>query len=247
MKKHSHSENTHRRLSMKKIIFTLPIVILLVTSWASADSPDCNPTKTPTPRPTKTSTELPTETPLPTIVPTFTPVPTDTPTPFPTQVLIPDEIIVVNVWTADKNWLPKVHFYSGQPIQWIIDVKSTFEDITEVELTYEVRGPNDESVLYEIYPVPTGNGKWSWGLSGDVLGVYGEHTFTGYATYQGKTTSKTTTYWVGNPFRGWDFCFEPGSHCAFLPIVQMGFMQPPVGQTSQEIQSVFKPIPSREP
>jgi len=203
---------------MKKLITLLILISIIIlalayTAWASASTPlddcedsiimpmdddDCRPTKTPKPTDDDDDDDKkPTKTPTPTI------------TLQPTQPVINGEARVVNVWTADGEWLPKVNFLPGEPIQWIMDIYSTVPDLTDVTITYQVIGENGESILYQTFVVTTGEGLWSWGLPGEVLRVYGKHIFIGYSVYNNLSASKITTYQVDEGFVGTNKYYMP--------------------------------------
>jgi len=112
----------------------------------------------------------------------------------------PPNVSVVGAWTADGNWNPKTTFAPGDPIQWVIDVENPIGADAQIQLTYDVRGPNGEQVEYWNGTVTTGTGIWSWGLPGTVLsGLEGTHTFTGYGLYQGTSSQAATNYLVTSP------------------------------------------------
>ena len=235
---------------MKRTILTILTVLLILVlaltyaAWVSASNPmdDCEDNVI-TPlddddcddddddkKPTKT----------PTITPTMTPVfevtaypPQPTYTPFPTQPIISGEVKVVNVWTATMNWFPKTSFFAGEEILWVMDIYSTFPNLVDVVLTWQVVGPNGENILYNTFTVITGDGVWSWGLPGEALEVYGEHTFIGYSFHNNLNASKMITYQVENVFIG--------TNKYYIPLVIMDWRmqpEPVVGSIGAEMPTI---------
>lgn len=110
------------------------------------------------------------------------------------------EVSVVGAWTADGNWIPKSTFAPGEPIQWVIDVENTTGSDADIELTYDVQGPNGEQVIYWNGVVTTPPGIVSWGLPGTVSGgLNGTHTFSAFGLYQTISSQAATTYLVQEP------------------------------------------------
>jgi murein DD-endopeptidase MepM/ murein hydrolase activator NlpD/cell division septation protein DedD len=166
------------------------------------------PTQTETQTPTLTPTRTPTPTKSPTATDTLTPTPTKTKTPTPTKTKTPTpteagHVSVVGAWTADGQWNPKTSFFPRDPIRWVIDVENTTGSDAQIELTYDVRGPNGEQVIYWSGTVTTESGIWSWGLPGNVpSGMDGTHSFAGSGLYQGVLSQADTTYSVASPSVG---------------------------------------------
>lgn len=106
-------------------------------------------------------------------------------------------VSVVGAVTADENWNPKTTFAPGDPIQWVLDVQNDTGQDAQIELTFDVRGPNGEQITYSNSVVTTGPGLWSWGLPGTVQsGLDGTYTLYGSVLYQGTLSEVSSTYTV---------------------------------------------------
>ena len=135
---------------------------------------------------------------------------------FTVPVSCDGTVVVLDTLTADGNWNQKSTFVPGDPIQWIISVENTTGATVDVELTYDVEGPNGESVYYWNGLVTVEPGQWWWGLPGTVgRGIIGAHTFTGIADYQGTVSQATANYLVRKPTIG---MIEAGTGGGLVPV-----------------------------
>jgi hypothetical protein len=108
-------------------------------------------------------------------------------------------VSVVGAFTADGNWNPKTTFVPGDPIQWVLEVQNDTGQDAQIELTYDVRGPNGEQVTYWNGVVTTSPGLIWWGLPGTVeSGLDGTHTLYGSGLYQGNLSQASSTYIVSS-------------------------------------------------
>jgi hypothetical protein len=111
----------------------------------------------------------------------------------------PASVSVVGAFTADGNWNPKTTFVPGDPIQWVLEVQNDTGQDAQIELTYDVRGPNGEQVTYWNGVVTTSPGLIWWGLPGTVeSGLDGTHTLYGSVLYQGLLSQASSTYVVSS-------------------------------------------------
>jgi hypothetical protein len=111
----------------------------------------------------------------------------------------PSNVSVVGAFTADGSWNPKTTFVPGDPIQWVLEAQNDTGQDAQIELTYDVRGPNGEQVTYWSGIVTTGPGLMSWGLPGTVeSGLDGTHTLYGSGLYQGNLSQASSTYIVSS-------------------------------------------------
>jgi hypothetical protein len=113
------------------------------------------------------------------------------------ESIVNGTISVVGVFTGDGNWNPKTIFYPGEQIHWILNVDNTTGNIANIELTYNVQGPNGEQVAYWNGTVSTNPGIVNWGLPGTIpSGMGGTHSFAGSGLFQGNASYAYTTYFV---------------------------------------------------
>jgi PKD repeat protein len=113
--------------------------------------------------------------------------------------VISSNVSVVGAFTADGNWNPKTTFVPGDPIQWVLEVQNDTGQDAQIELTYDVRGPNGEQVTYWNGVVTTSPGLTWWGLPGTVeSGLDGTHTLYGSGLYQGNLSQASSTYIVSS-------------------------------------------------
>ncbi|MEW5871094.1 MAG: hypothetical protein AB1894_17600 [Chloroflexota bacterium] len=110
------------------------------------------------------------------------------------QVDLNQSVLATGAWTGDAGWNPKTVFNPGDGIVWVITVQNNTGTDATVQLTYDVRGPLNQSLAYWQGDVTTPAGTVNWGLSGSVADVRGQHTFTGSADYGGSTTQAVATY-----------------------------------------------------
>jgi hypothetical protein len=169
------------------------------------ETPTPTGTQTPTPTGTQTTIPIDTQTPTPTASQTPTPTgtqtsePIDTLTPTPTSTTTPaaEQARVVSAFTADESWNTKTTFNPGDTILWVLEVENLTGADQPVELTYDVRGPNNEAVAYWNGTLTTGAGTEYWGLPGTIpVDLGGTHTFYGEGSYQGYLSQVFTTYFV---------------------------------------------------
>ena len=110
-------------------------------------------------------------------------------------------VVVTDTWTSDENWNQKTTFNPGDDIKWVITVENTTGSAANIELTYDVQGPDGLSIAYWNGTVSSEPGVWFWGLPG-IVPQYtgGTHTFVGYGIYLGQESQASTTYFVtGSP------------------------------------------------
>lgn len=107
------------------------------------------------------------------------------------------QVAVTSTWTADGDWNPKSHFNPGDLIQWVVNVENRTGAAVPVELTFDVRGPDGEEVVYWNGTVTTGPGTRSWGLPGVIaVDTDGRHTLVGSVRYQEDTSQASVAYLV---------------------------------------------------
>jgi hypothetical protein len=104
---------------------------------------------------------------------------------------------VATVATADDEWNWKSEFNPGDPIRYInVIVNETGSD-AQIALTYEARGPHNESVFDDQFSDTIPPGVWQWGDDWIIPeGMGGIHTFTGSGLYMGTTSQYSTPYTV---------------------------------------------------
>jgi hypothetical protein len=132
----------------------------------------------------------------------------------------PSNVAVVGAFTADGNWNPKTTFVPGDPIQWVLEVQNDTGQDAQIELTFDVRGPNGEPLDFWNGIVTTAPGVQWWGLPGTVQGGYdGTQTFYGSGLYQGNLTQASSMYTVSDDvifadsFEADDCTLSPWSAC----------------------------------
>lgn len=126
---------------MKKIMFMLVCLGLLLAGCGTAEPEAVVPTNTPRPEPTKTPIP-PTSTPLPTATPTPEPTPTPTPEPTPEPTLTPTEAPCSHM---DLNGrYTDFRRIGGVVYGWFMEAEQTGCDFVGMEVFY-VRGKGDGS------------------------------------------------------------------------------------------------------
>jgi hypothetical protein len=110
------------------------------------------------------------------------------------QVDLSQSVQAANAWTGDGSLNQKTVFAPGDPIQWVISVQNNTGANAAVQLTYDVRGPNDESIASFQGNVNTPPGPWNWYLSGQVGNLRGRYTFNGSNSFNGQVSQVSTTY-----------------------------------------------------
>ena len=113
-------------------------------------------------------------------------------------VLPPEEQVrVTNVLTTDENFQLKTQFDPGNAILYILEVENVTDAVADITLTFDVRGPNNEIILYWNGTVSTSPGfQWWYYASTIEPGYGGTHTFNGSGLYSGTTSQGSTTYFV---------------------------------------------------
>lgn len=107
---------------------------------------------------------------------------------------------VVGAGTADYDWNSKDQFNPGDPIRWFIQIDNDTGADAQIELTYDAKGPNNETVLHEQFVDTIPPGRWYWGYDGTVPeGMGGTHILTGSGLYMGITSQAVITYTVTGP------------------------------------------------
>jgi serine protease len=108
-------------------------------------------------------------------------------------------IRVVGLWLADASFVPKTSLKPGDEVRWVADIENVTGQAVAVSLVYDVKGPSNQVITDWSGTVTATTGIHSWGLLGNLpMGVEGDQVFVASVTYQGKTSSDTVTYYVGN-------------------------------------------------
>jgi len=133
---------------MKRIVYVLVLLSLLLAGCGAADAPADTPTTAPTDTPVPpTSTPEPTATPTPEPTPTDTPEPTatSTPKPTPTPTEAPCSHVDLNGrYTDFREW-------RGAIYGWFMEAEQTGCDFVGMEVFYlRASGPGSESKPTEI-------------------------------------------------------------------------------------------------
>jgi hypothetical protein len=104
---------------------------------------------------------------------------------------------VVGAGTADYDWNWKNRFDPGDPIRWFIQIENDTGQDAQIELTYDVKGPNNDTIFYDQYVDVIPPGLWNWGDDGIVpAGLGGTHILTGSGLYMGTMSQSIITYTV---------------------------------------------------
>jgi M6 family metalloprotease-like protein len=145
--------------------------------------------------PTRTATRTPTRTGTSTTTPTRTATRTRTPT--ATNPPVAGSVFVTGAYTTDGDWAAKSTFKAGEAIKWVLIVQNDGTATQNVQLTYNVRGPGNQSVAYWNGTITTDPGVHYWGLSGIAPNnMLGTHTFYGTAKFNTYTSNASALYFM---------------------------------------------------
>jgi hypothetical protein len=109
-------------------------------------------------------------------------------------------VIVESVWTADEAYRPKMVFLPGDEIRYIGDIFNSSSRVETAELTWDVDGPCGPADDYTGWQA-VDPGRMPWylpsALPPDACG--GTYTYRMSVTFNGHTTTQTTTFTVISP------------------------------------------------
>jgi len=114
----------------------------------------------------------------------------------PNNVLpLSGSVTVTSVWTTDGNGNGKTSFNPGDAIKWYGYVYNTTGSSKTAYFVWSLNGPCGSQTLWSGN-LSTAAGQPWWNLSGTVPNCPGTYTYSLSVTYNGSTSSRSTTYTV---------------------------------------------------
>ncbi|TAH52142.1 MAG: hypothetical protein EYC68_07535 [Chloroflexota bacterium] len=109
----------------------------------------------------------------------------------------PISVTVTNVWTTDGNDQAKTVFNPGDSIKYYGGVNNSGSSDQTANFVWSRSGPCGSSTLWSG-DLTTGSGTWNWSLPGSINtdDCAGTYTYQMSVTFNGSTSSKSTTFTV---------------------------------------------------